>query len=311
MDETIINAALIEAIRDYLKIKTGKFYFKHIRTMPDNIQVTCPFHKDGQENKPSATIRITANEKASPGLFSCFTCHEAMMINKMVEKILGPLYDADEVEAKLGLETLAVRSTFIKPEKETIFNLDKETFVSRADIRRYEGYYHPYLKSRRITEEVAKIYNIGFDKENNQIIFPIYNIEHKCVGLGRRSVDRKLYRYPQGLQKPLYGLYELDRFPHYVWVVEGPFNLWSLRGWGKQGVALLGTGTEFQYKQLLEIDCKGFVLALDPDEAGINATNKLRNFLLKHKKEVHVAQIPYGKDINDLTHEEFRNVIVI
>lgn len=69
-----IDETLIKDIRDYLKIKTGKWYFKHIRTTPDNIQVTCPFHKDGQENKPSATIRTTEGEKTYIGNFHCFTC---------------------------------------------------------------------------------------------------------------------------------------------------------------------------------------------------------------------------------------------
>lgn len=311
MEDNLINEELIVKIRDYIKVKTGKFYFKHIRMMSDNIQVTCPFHKDGQENKPSATIRVTSSDRATPGLFSCFTCHEAMMIDEMVAKILGNAYNEDDVEAKLGLQSLRAKTYFIKPKKEILFKIPENDFIPRSDLRRYEGYYHPYLKSRRITEEVAKIYNIGYDKLNDQITFPIYDKQHRCVGLGRRSILQKVYRYPQGLQKPLYGLYELDMFLNYVYVVEGPFNLWSLRGWGKQGVALLGTGTEFQYKQLLEIDCKGFVLALDPDEAGINATKKLKAFLLKHNKKVYVAKIPYGKDVNDLTYEEFRNVEVI
>ena len=178
MDEDIINTALIEDIRDYLKLKTGKLYFKHIRAMPDNIQVTCPFHKDGQENKPSATIRVTPSDRAAPGLFSCFTCHEAMMIDEMVAKILGSLYNEDEVEAKLGLKSIRVRSSFIKPKKEILFKIPERKYISNSILRKYEGY-HPYLKSRNISEEVAKIYNIGFDKDNNQIIFPIYNIEHK------------------------------------------------------------------------------------------------------------------------------------
>lgn len=93
--------------------------------------------------------------------------------------------------------------------------------------------------------------------------------------------------------------------------MSGPFNLWSLKGWGKEGVALLGTGTDYQFKQLLDIKCKGFVLALDPDEAGIKATKKLKQFLQNHKRLVHVAQVPVGKDINDLTEDEFKNMIVI
>ena len=32
--------------------------------MSDNIQMTFPFHKDGQENKNSGSIRITENDRS-------------------------------------------------------------------------------------------------------------------------------------------------------------------------------------------------------------------------------------------------------
>lgn len=111
--------------------------------------------------------------------------------------------------------------------------------------------------------------------------------------------------------KPVYGIYELSMKLNYVFVVEGPFNLWSLRGWGKQGVALLGTGTERQYKQLLTIDCEGFILTLDPDDAGRHGTYKLGMFLTKHNRKVNVCLMPDGKDVNDLTFDEFKQVEVV
>lgn len=311
MNENLIDLKLIEQIREYIKIKTGKLYFRHIRQTENNLIVTCPFHKGGQENKPSGSIRITASDKASIGLFSCFTCHENMMLSQVIEQLLGPIYDKDEVEARFGLSVIEAKSSFIVPKKEVLFKLPDTSFVNQATIKQYK-FYHPYLEKRRITKEVASLYDLGFDTYNNQITFPIYNIMHQCIGIGRRSIDKKVYHYPIGMQKPLYGLYELDKFLNYVWVVEGPFNLWSLRGWGKQGVALLGTGTDFQYKQSLEINCNGFVLALDPDEAGRKGTLKLGNYLNQHGRfNIHVALIPEGKDVNDLTHDEFRNVQVI
>lgn len=309
--EDLINEDYIRRIRDYLKIRTGKLYFKYIRYMNDNIQVTCPFHKDGQENKPSATIRVTNSEKASAGLFSCFTCHEAMMLDDMIAKILGPLYDANDVEKNLQISSIIFKSSFIKPKKEYLFNIDKPDYISSSVINQFK-YYHPYLESRHINKDIADLYDLGFDKVNNQIIFPIYNIKHKCVGLGRRGILQKVYRYPNGMQKPLYGLYELDQFLNYVYIVEGPFNLWSLRQWGKQGVALLGTGTEYQYNQLLDIKCKGFVCALDPDEAGIKGTNRIIHFLLnKHIKNIYVTILPIGKDVNDLNEQEFKQLPVL
>ena len=311
MNETLINIKLMEQIREYIKIKTGKQYFKHIRQTANNLIVTCPFHKGGQENKPSASIRITSSDKASIGLFSCFTCHENMMLSNVLEQILGTAYNKEEVEARFGLDVIEAKSSFITPKKEVLFKLPETDFINPAMIKQFK-FYHPYLEKRRITKDVAALFDLGYDQFNNQITFPIYDLMHNCIGVGRRSIDKKVYHYPMGMQKPLYGLYELDRFLNYVWVVEGPFNLWSLKGWGKQGVALLGTGTDYQYKQALTIDCKGYVLALDPDEAGRKGTLKLGNYLQQHRKyNIFVALIPEGKDVNDLTLDEFNQVEVV
>ena len=311
MDELKIDQQLIEDIRAYIHRKTGKWYFKHIRQRSDNIQVTCPFHKNGQENKPSASIRITENDRSYPGLFSCFTCHETMSLGKVVEQLLGNLYNEDEVEANFGLKTIQARQILIDKPKKIMFNLEKKSFIPKSEIATLK-YYHPYLESRGINKETADKYDLGFDPYNKHIVFPIYDKDHNCLGLGRRSIEQKVYRYPQDMIKPLYGLYELDRFIRYLWIVEGPFNVWSLSGWKKQVVGLLGTGTEKQYKQLLEIKCKGFVLALDPDEAGRKGIYKLGNFLQEHKKNnINVALIPEGKDVNDLSYEEFKQVQII
>lgn len=113
------------------------------------------------------------------------------------------------------------------------------------------------------------------------------------------------------MSKPVYGIYELSQFLRYVFVCEGPFNVWSLKGWGKEAVGLLGTGTEGQFNELLTINCDGFVLALDPDNAGVKGTYKLGNFLRSRHIKVMVTLIPEGKDINDLTLDEFRQVEVV
>lgn len=229
----------------------------------------------------------------------------------MLKEILGSLYNEDEIEANFQLKTELAISSFTPKKEKPLFEIPKPTNkLNDKLLKTYEDY-HPYLEQRGITQEVAKIYNIGFDKFNKQITFPIRDINKQCIGIGRRSILHKYYNYPPGMKKPLYGIYELPRFVRYLWIVEGPFNLWSLKVWGKDGVALLGTGTEQQYKQLLGIDCIGYVLALDPDDAGRNGTLKLSNFLLQNKKyNINVALVPVGKDINDLTQEEFKSMQV-
>ena len=217
MDNYLINEKIIEEIRSYIKIKTGKLYFKHIRQMVDNIQITCPFHKDGQENKPSASIRITDNDKSYVGLFSCFTCHESMSLNEVIKRLLGDLYDEDEVNRKFNLNVIQAKQQLIEKPNRVLFKIKSNSFVSRKDIQNFK-FYHPYLKQRRINEETADKYDLGFDSYNQQIIFPIYDINHNCLMLGRRSILQKVYRYPKDTTKPLYGVYELDRFIRYLWI---------------------------------------------------------------------------------------------
>ena len=76
----------------------------------------------------------------------------------------------------------------------------------------------------------------------------------------------------------------------------------------KQAVALLGLGTESQYKQLEQLKARKLIIGLDPDKAGNKARKRLKNRLLG-KKIISYLDIPEGKDINDLTLEEFNNLI--
>jgi DNA primase len=268
--------------------------------------VSCPFHKGGQENRPSCGVKIYEDDKSSAGTVHCFTCGVTTSMSGMVQEILGDLYNEDEVESMFGFRTLSAQMSLVRQKKE-LFTINKPKGTPESILREYR-HYHRYLQYRGIKEEVAHLYDIGFDSFNNHITFPIRDIYRNCIGVGRRSITEKRYIYPYGMIKPLYGLYELPKKIRYLWVVEGPFNLWSLRGWGKQGVAMLGTGTGFQYKQLLDVPCEGYVLALDGDDAGRNGTQKLGQFLMSNKKRVFVADVPEGEDINSISEEYFRQM---
>lgn len=302
----MIDEKLIVDLRQYLMVKTGISYFKRIKPTADNLMISCPFHKGGQENKPSCGIKLYEDEKSPAGTVHCFACGVTTSLDGMVQQILGDLYNEDEVESLFGLKTISAQMAFVTKKKD-LFVINKPTSTPERVLREYR-YYHQYLRYRGISEDVAKLYDIGFDSFNNHITFPIRDIYKNCIGVGRRSILEKRYIYPYGMVKPLYGLYELPKQVRYLWVVEGPFNLWSLRGWGKQGVAMLGTGTSFQYKQLLEVQCDGYVLALDGDNAGRNGTLKLGQHLMANHKRVFVADVPEGEDINSISEEYFRQM---
>ena len=232
-------------------------------------------------------------------------------LSGMLKDILGSLYNEDEVEAKFNLLSMRVQN-IVQNKPKSLFTLPKKVDIVNEDLLKKFRVYHPYLAQRGISENTAKLYDIGFDDINKHITFPIKNINNKCIGIGRRYILKKEYYYPPQMIKPLYGLYELEYPIRFLYVVEGPFNLWSLSEWGKKGVALLGTGTAYQYDQLSNVVCDGYVLALDPDDAGRNGTKKIIKYLLnKDKSRIYVLDLPDGRDVNDLSHQEFKNINVL
>ena len=84
-------------------------------------------------------------------------------------------------------------------------------------------------------------------------------------------------------------------------------NCITVWGYGKYAVALNGTGSSSQLQELKNLPYRKIILALDPDEAGIKGCHKIYK-ALKDSKLITRVQVPKGKDINDLSEEEFKNL---
>lgn len=296
------DVAYIEQLQAYIFKKTGKTYFKNIRDGKEDILVTCPSHKEGQERHPSCGFSKVDKENIGAGIFHCFNCGFTGDTHTVLKTVLGDLYDKEEANNVLGIEDFeferALNNTL------PIFTLppvQPNKYVSRAELKRYR-LYTDYIKDRGISIETADKYDIGYDVNTDEITFPIRDKTGGALAVGRRSVRGKRYEYPLGFTKPLYGVYELPPITDNldIWVVEGPFNLWSLKEYKEYGVGLLGTGTRNQLEQLLTIKCNYFILALDGDAAGRKGNIKIANFLLRHKRKVKVACVPDNEDINSM-----------
>lgn len=304
------DVSYLEQLRDYIFAKTGKSYFKNIRDGKEDILVTCPIHKEGQERHPSCGFSKVDKENINAGVFHCFNCGFTGDTHTVLKELLGDKYDKEDANNVLGLDDLEFEYRLnSNPVLFTIPPKEQIKYVSREELKRYR-YYPDYLKNRNISMKTAEKYDIGYDIRTDEITFPIKDIYSNCLAVGRRSIQGKRYDYPRGFTKPVYGVYELpSRMSNfYVYIVEGPFNLWSLYEYEKLGVALLGTGTRNQLEQLLTINCKGFVLALDGDAAGRKGNMKIAKFLLKHKREVFVACVPDFEDINSMTPQMFHQM---
>ena len=80
-------------------------------------------------------------------------------------------------------------------------------------------------------------------------------------------------------------------------------NALTCVAYGRPALALFGTGSPYQIEQLNKLSVRHYILALDPDKAGEKGTYKLKRGL--KGKLLTKLIVPTGKDINDLSYEEF------
>ena len=293
------------------------------RNSGNHIQITCPYHSNGMERKPSAGIR------KSDGILHCFACGEVHSLPEVISHCFGH-EDAGIWGWTWLLKNFAIVQ--VEERKDIDLNLDRPEFmtkclnvyvpskyVSEEELDKYR-YTHPYLYKRGMTDEVIELFDLGWDSDVQAITFPIRDIHGNCLFIARRSVKTKFFNYPEGVEKPLYGLYEYYNYAEgeygaqhkidcsQVIVCESMFDALSFWTIHKPAFALNGLGNDLQFKQLRELPCREIVLATDMDEAGQKARKRIRKNL-NGTKLIAEYFFPEGrKDANDCTKEELQNL---
>lgn len=307
---------------------------KHKR-VGNYMQIYCPFHNDGKERKPSCGILLVdefrGGKKYPQGFTHCFTCGYAHTIDQTITDLLKqqniqksgvdwlveniPGFELEDTESDFLIPNELMGALLSKYAVDYISTLTskKQEYVSEAELAKYR-FTVPYMYERKLTDELIEKFDVGFDanwippgrkKPVPCITFPVRDINGNTLFFCRRAISTKLFNYPQGITKPVYGLYELPNGCKSVVVCESCFNAITSTRYGRPAVALLGTGNSYQIQQLKELGVREFILAFDPDEAGQRATAKLKKALRSVAIVWSFDGIPPGKDINDLTQEEF------
>ena len=340
LQDTIIQTDA-QSVLDMLKFdlaQHGVDRFHQFRHNGDNIQTSCPFHKNGQERKPSFGVNGEIDK------CHCFSCSWSGTIEEMISELYGyqdegkfgkrwliKRFNTIEIETRKNImedfkndnNTLCSslynrsnkRSDRILCGKTRQLRLSDETEqkeITEEELDKYR-YIHPYMYERKMDDRVIEIFDIGYDKETECITFPIRDKNGNCLFIARRSVNTKFFSYPQGVEKPLYGLYELyqlDEFPKEIYICESMIDAITIWCYDKYAVALNGLGNDLSITQLNNLPNRTFILATDKDDAGRKARIKLKNKLSnKIIKEPDYSSYPEGaKDINDMSRTEFYNL---
>lgn len=273
---------------------------------PTDVMVTCPYHKGGQERKPSAGIR------KSDGTLHCLACQETHSLPEVIAHCFG------YTDPMVGWRWLQKHFISVGQEQRKPLELDLERNVPKfraeyvqEDVLDKFRYLHPYMYKRGLNDEIIELFDIGYDRDTECITFPVRDIHGNTLFVARRSVKTKYFNYPSGAEKPLYGIYELSKNPSKeVIVCESMLDALVCWVWGRPAVAMNGLGTDLQFKQLSQLNCRKLILATDNDDSGRRARTRIKSKV--HGKlitQFDYASYPAGKkDMNDLTEDEFRNL---
>ena len=178
-----------------------------------------------------------------------------------------------------------------------------------------ENFYN-YAENLKYSKKLILNSGLCFKKNNkiierfvNRIIFPIHSLSGRVLGFGGRILkqDKNLAKYINSSEneiyiksKILYGIYQSksEIIKHNnCFIVEGYTDVLSLHQNGiKNTVASSGTAlTEGQIK-LISRFTNNITLLFDGDEAGIKASLRGVNLILKNGLNLKVVNFPKGED---------------
>lgn len=335
LQDTIIQTDTKSAL-DRLKFdlaQHGVDRFHIFRNNGDNIQTNCPFHKNGQERRPSFGVNGEIDK------CHCFSCGWAGTIEEMISELYGypdegkfgkrwliKRFNTVEIETRPNImegfngrcnsayrfnNNVGVNNDIHRFKQHMQGDKSSEQYlgeITEEELDKYR-YIHPYMYERGLTDEIIERFDIGYDKERDCITFPIKDIEGRCVFVATRSTKRKFFGLPKGYDKPIYQAYHFRRGKYRTaYITESFLNCLTCWKYNKPAMAMIGTGNQKQYEILNKLPVREYILAFDPDGAGRKATERFRKNV--HGKIIKELVYPDNRDINDLQ-EEFLSCKII
>lgn len=312
-----------------------------------NVLCRCPFHKGGQETKPSFSVNIEM------GVFNCFTCHESGTIPTLLTMMGVPAQTVDREckDLRQGIKAnLEARNIRRQKEMHSRDPFRAHTIISEALISGFR-WCPVQLVQLGFQSEWLQYLQVGVDRKNQRITYPIRDIYGNLAGFSggatmagqhpKYKVYRQTWKDLDGRVIPSdYGTWFEEEYPRYefrnhdyLWnydrvyprllfgkevqqliIVEGfKACIWLLQHGYRNTVALMGSSlSQKQLQLLLRVDAE-ILLFLDNNEAGREGTVKIGSKLQQAVPAVRVIEYPQGADKecqpDDLDHSYLRRSI--
>ena len=300
---------LVELLRQQLAVSHID-KLNHIEYKQHDIRITCPFHighgEGGHERTPSCDILLEDKGDLPAGSVHCFGCGYKASFLKFVADCLDINY-RKAAEWILGVSKYSLLETSRDIEDLSLLdnkNDKKEvTEVTLDELRSYD-FIHPYMFERKLNDDIIEKFEVGYDPKLDALTFPVY-VDGKCLFVAKRRVKFKRFDMPKLSIKPIYGL-DYVRSKEVI-VCESIINALTCWAYGREAIALFGTGSISNYEQLNKSDIRSYILMFDGDKAGRAGAERFK----KNIKNGFISDIvlPENKDVNDLSKEEFDKLL--
>lgn len=292
-------------------LKAAEKYLRFIRASGrDNVGGPCPFHKGGQERKPSFYINL------ENGMFFCHTCHVkgtfAQFLKAMGESrfIIDAVIDEARKSYKkarvIGAGDVASGQHFLSESLLGVFQYCPVSLVEAG-----------------FDEKLLQKLEIGFDRKQHRIIFPLRDLYGNLVGLNGRTVRDEYPRYkvygtPDLLNYAPDDAQVIARYHRYTikshdywWnlhnvfpsvfygttgtiiIVEGyKACIWLLQHGFENTIAIQGSWMSQAQERILSLMGGTVILFLDANEAGRRGSLDAGRRLIKLRYNVKVCSYP-------------------
>lgn len=313
--------ATVEQVLKDIKLQLyGTGLLKEMKSTGADLMITCPFHANGRERNPSCGVllkeKVTKEKTYEAGTVHCYTCGYTADLPQFVADLL------ELKDAIAGYKWLVSRYNYSTADREPLeldmYRGGKEK-VSVMDEELVERYHRAllecdeafaYLQKRKVSKAVMEAYKLGFDTEDNTVLFPVRGLDGKVVFYKGRSIAGKHFYNAKEIDKSsvVFGLWELlqmGEMDRDVWITESEIDALSLISYGEPAVAIMGSHiSEEQCKELEKTPFRRFVLATDNDEAGRKGASQIKRLLIpKGFRFTNLSWHTQLKDINDLCKE--------
>ena len=277
----------------------------HLTKRGNQLFSPCPVH--GGDNPRAFVVSLSNN------LWHCFTkCDAGGDIVELVRRLDGKTYR----QAARYLASLA--HTLPQPLVTSCRLSSKKPFCPFTRHLPLNGSIG-WLKEKGITPKIARRFEVGLYQGsgflNECIGLRLHDLQGKPVGYAGRRLNPKQikqrgkWKFPPGLPKKdlLYNFHRVRSHMHKgLVVVEGPWGVMRLAQLHIPAVALLGIHLSHTQHDLL---CRipRIVLMLDGDDAGIQATSRIRR-TLETSTQVQQVNLPSDTDPDDLDDHDLARV---